>query len=96
MKIREIFDRKTVFSFEVFPPKTKDNMETVVTAARKIADLKPAFMSVTYGAGGGTSEYTLAVAKNIKEKYDVPMLAHLTCVSSSKEPMIISPYTASI
>ena len=47
--------------------------------------LKPSYMSVTYGAGGGTSKYTLDIAKNIKERYSVPTLAHLTCVSSTKE-----------
>ena len=72
-------------SFEVFPPKKETSFESVKVATEKIAELKPSFMSVTYGAGGGTSEYTLAVAKNIKEKYDVPMLAHLTCVSSDRE-----------
>ena len=72
-------------SFEVFPPKKETSFESVRVATEKIAELRPSFMSVTYGAGGGTSEYTLAVAKNIKEKYDVPMLAHLTCVSSSKD-----------
>ena len=72
-------------SFEVFPPKQETSFESVRVATEEIASLNPAFMSVTYGAGGGTSEYTLAVAKNIKDKYDVPMLAHLTCVSSDKE-----------
>lgn len=72
-------------SFEVFPPKKETSYESVRVATEEIAKLKPSFMSVTYGAGGGTSEYTLAVAKNIKEKINVPMLAHLTCVSSSKE-----------
>lgn len=71
-------------SFEVFPPKKESSFESVRVATEQIAALKPAFMSVTYGAGGGTSEYTLAVAKNIKDKYNVPMLAHLTCVSSDK------------
>ena len=72
-------------SFEVFPPKKETSYESVRIATEEIAALKPSFMSVTYGAGGGTSEYTLDVAKNIKDKYNVPMLSHLTCVSSSKE-----------
>jgi methylenetetrahydrofolate reductase (NADPH) len=54
-------------------------------ATEEIARLRPAFMSVTYGAGGGTSRYTLDIAKNIKEQYGVPTLAHLTCVSSTRE-----------
>lgn len=86
MKIIDIINQEQMsLSFEVFPPKKETSFESVRTATEEIAALKPAFMSVTYGAGGGTSEYTLAVAKNIKEKYNVPMLAHLTCVSSDKE-----------
>lgn len=72
-------------SFEVFPPKTETNFDSVKSATESIARLKPAFMSVTYGAGGGTSRYTLDIAKNIKDLYGVPTLAHLTCVSSSRE-----------
>lgn len=86
MKIIDIINQEQMsLSFEVFPPKKETSFESVRMATEEIAALKPAFMSVTYGAGGGTSEYTLAVAKNIKEKYNVPMLAHLTCVSSDKE-----------
>lgn len=86
MRIIDILKQdKLNLSFEVFPPKVESSFESVRVATEKIAALKPSFMSVTYGAGGGTSEYTLAVAKNIKEKYDVPMLAHLTCVSSDKQ-----------
>ena len=72
-------------SFEVFPPKSETSFESVKSATEEIAKLRPSFMSVTYGAGGGTSKYTLDIAKNIKELYSVPILAHLTCVSSTKE-----------
>ena len=86
MKIIDILNKGTPsLSFEVFPPKTEDGFETVQKATEEIAALKPAYMSVTYGAGGGTSRYTLDIAKNIKEQYGVTMLEHLTCVSSSKE-----------
>ena len=86
MKIIDILKKEQMsLSFEVFPPKKETSFENVRLATEEIAVLKPAFMSVTYGAGGGTSAYTLAVAKNIKEKYNVPMLAHLTCVSSDRE-----------
>ena len=86
MKIIDLLKSdKLSLSFEVFPPKTETNFESVKSATEDIAKLKPAFMSVTYGAGGGTSKYTLDIAKNIKELYGVPTLAHLTCVSSSKE-----------
>lgn len=86
MKIVEILKQeKMSLSFEVFPPKKETAFESVRLATEEIAGLSPSFMSVTYGAGGGTSKYTLAVAQNIKEKYHVPMLAHLTCVSSDRE-----------
>ena len=86
MKIKDLLAKETLsLSFEVFPPKTETGFESVKTATEEIAKLKPAFMSVTYGAGGGTSKYTLDIAKNIKRLYGVPTLAHLTCVSSSKE-----------
>ena len=86
MKLTEIFcGGKLSLSFEVFPPKNDTAFESVKNATEEIAKLSPSFMSVTYGAGGGTSKYTLDIAKNIKERYGVPTLAHLTCVSSTKE-----------
>ena len=86
MKISEILtNTRRSLSFEVFPPKSDSSFESVREATERIASLSPSFMSVTYGAGGGTSKYTLAIAKEIREKYGVPSLAHLTCVSSSKE-----------
>jgi len=86
MKIRDFLQQdKPALSFEVFPPKTASNFESVKIATEEIAKLKPSFMSVTYGAGGGTSQYTLDIAKNIKELHHVPTLAHLTCVSSTRE-----------
>lgn len=86
MKISDLLRNQTLsISFEVFPPKTETAFESVKTATEEIAKLRPSFMSVTYGAGGGTSKYTLDIAKNIKTLYGVPTLAHLTCVSSSKE-----------
>lgn len=86
MRIVDILNsEKMSLSFEVFPPKKETSFESVKSATEEIASLSPSFMSVTYGAGGGTSEYTIAIAKNIKEKYGVPMLSHLTCVSSDKE-----------
>lgn len=86
MKIIDIIKQeKPTLSFEVFPPKTSDNFESVKTATERIAQLKPDFMSVTYGAGGGTSEFTASIAQNIENKFSVPVLAHLSCVSSTKE-----------
>ena len=86
MKLNELFSQsKYSLSFEVFPPKTDSAFDSVRHATEEIAKLRPSFMSVTYGAGGGTSKYTLDIAKNIKEHYGVPTLAHLTCVSSTRE-----------
>ena len=85
MKMRELLrDERASMSFEVFPPKVDSAFESVKEAVEQIAELRPGFMSVTYGAGGGTSKYTLDIAKNIKDMYGVPTLAHLTCVSSTK------------
>lgn len=86
MKLSELLaQNRFSLSFEVFPPKTDSGFDSVREATERIAALRPAFMSVTYGAGGGTSRYTLEIAKNIKECYGVPTLAHLTCVSSTRE-----------
>ena len=86
MKLTEFLGKDRLsLSFEVFPPKTDTAFESVKEATEQIAALSPSFMSVTYGAGGGTSRYTLDIAQNIKERYGVPTIAHLTCVSSTKE-----------
>lgn len=86
MKIKDILGQgKPTLSFEVFPPKTEDKYESVERAAAEIAKLKPAFMSVTYGAGGGTSRYTVDIASTLHHEYQVTALAHVTCVSSTRE-----------
>ena len=85
MRISEILNEdKVTVSLEVFPPKTSEKYEVTAAAAREIAALKPDFMSVTYGAGGGTGTFTAAIASGIQKQYGVPVLAHLTCVSSSR------------
>ena len=86
MKITDVINKGGYsVSFEVFPPKTDASFESIREATEKIASLSPSFMSVTYGAGGGTSKYTLDIAKNIQGKYKIPTLAHLSCISSTKE-----------
>ena len=85
MKIREkLQSGKVHISFEVFPPKTDDKYESVLKAVDEIATVKPSFISVTYGAGGGTSKNTVGIASHIQNDLKVPSLAHLTCVSSTK------------
>ncbi|WP_026521884.1 methylenetetrahydrofolate reductase [NAD(P)H] [Butyrivibrio sp. VCB2001] len=86
MKISQLFKEKDVtLSFEVFPPKTDAGFEAVEKAASEIAALSPDFMSVTYGAGGGTSKNTAKIAGDLQDRFSVPVLAHLTCVSSTKD-----------
>ncbi|MBQ2528911.1 MAG: methylenetetrahydrofolate reductase [Treponema sp.] len=85
MKISEILKSENFgLSFEVFPPKTETAYESVQAAVDSIADNKPSFMSVTYGAGGGTSEYTVSIAREIQQK-NVVALAHLSCISSTRK-----------
>ena len=86
MKLTESIRRDhPTMSFEVFPPKTETTLEDVLATTQKIAELRPAFVSVTYGAGGGTSRYTLAVADHMYRTTGVPTLAHLTCISSTRQ-----------
>ena len=84
----KIIDRlnedKIHISFEVFPPKTDAGFDKVLDATDKIAALKPSYISVTYGAGGGTSKNTARIASHIKDDLGVLSLAHLTCASSTK------------
>ena len=89
MKISSLFEQgKTVFSFEIFPPKKTSSVETIYDTLEELKDLKPAFISVTYGAGGSMTEAgnskTCEIASIIKNKYDMIPVAHLTCVNSSK------------
>ncbi|WP_297232698.1 methylenetetrahydrofolate reductase [NAD(P)H] [uncultured Flavonifractor sp.] len=86
MKIIDILNQgRPTLSFEVFPPKTSDTYDSVAKATQDIAALRPDFMSVTYGAGGGTSDYTVGIASGIQQQYGVDVLAHLTCASSTRE-----------
>ena len=86
MKISDILKQdKVTLSFEVFPPKTSSSYESVAHATQEIAALHPDFISVTYGAGGGTSEHTVQIAADLHAKYGVNVLTHLTCVSSTRQ-----------
>lgn len=89
VKLSALFqEQKRTLSFEVFPPKADTTLTEVEKAASAIAAIRPAFMSVTYGAGGGTSRYTLPLAKRLEADFGVPVLAHLTCVSSTEEALL--------
>lgn len=86
MKLSKLFSQeKPTLSFEVFPPKTSDLFQSVEQAALEIAALSPDYMSVTYGAGGGRSRFTVDIAKEIERVGNTTALAHLTCVTSTKE-----------
>lgn len=86
MKLTELFNQKRpMLSFEVFPPKNNEAYENVKDSIEKIALLNPDYMSVTYGAGGGTSIFTSQIAANVQKNFGVSSLAHLTCISSDKK-----------
>lgn len=85
MKIKEILQKnQTTFSCEIFPPKLYMNIDKTKAVVDEICTLAPDFMSVTYGAGGGTSKQTVEIAEYINSK-GMTALAHLTCASSNKE-----------
>lgn len=85
MKISDILNEEGIhISFEVFPPKTDIGFQKVLEATDRIAELNPSYISVTYGAGGGTSKNTVRIAAHIKKEFQVESLAHLTCASSTK------------
>ena len=86
MKLSNLWNEKPVtLSFEAFPPKKDVDFDTVRFAIEQIAELKPDFMSVTYGAGGSTAAYTAEIARIVQAGHGVPALAHLTCVSSNRD-----------
>ena len=85
MFIRDIFrENEAVVSFEIFPPKESSSYEVLSNAIAELATLNPNFMSVTYGAGGGTSKNTVNICKQVQQN-DITALAHLTCVSATKK-----------
>ncbi len=86
MKVTDIIKSKElVLSMEVFPPKTADKMESTLASIDKVADLRPDFMSVTYGAGGGKSTHTVDIARHLQDERGIPVVAHLSCISSTPE-----------
>lgn len=86
MRLTELMksDRVTI-SCELFPPKQGTQLENYKNIVKEMADLKPAYISVTYGATGGTSDYTVELANEVRNVNHIPALAHLTCASSTKE-----------
>jgi methylenetetrahydrofolate reductase (NADPH) len=88
MRIDEILeDRKPVFSFEFFPPKTDEGMENLWRAAQELKHDEPSFVSVTYGAGGSTRDRTIAIVKRIKQELGLEAMAHFTCVGATTDEL---------
>ena len=86
MNTSEIFKNKTTFSFEVFPPKKTSPIETIYNTLDELKNLKPDFISVTFGAGGSeNSETTLSIANRIKTVCNVESVVHLPCINLTKE-----------
>lgn len=86
MLIKDLYkNKKPVISFEIFPPKKDGPIDTIYHTIDALKDLKPDFISVTYGAGGSTTKKTVEIASIIKNKYHIEALAHLTCVTSTKQ-----------
>ncbi|MFW6134329.1 MAG: methylenetetrahydrofolate reductase [NAD(P)H] [Elusimicrobiota bacterium] len=86
MKVSQIYNKKDiVFSCEVFPPKPGKSIDTVYSTISDLREIAPDFVSVTYGAGGGTKKRTLEISSKIKNEYNVESLMHLTCVTTKKE-----------
>ena len=85
MKISEILkNRRVTVSFEVFPPKEWDKIENTKKTVREMAESKPSFMSVTYGAAGTRAGFTTEIAREV-ENNGVTALSHLTCLTSTKD-----------
>jgi methylenetetrahydrofolate reductase (NADPH) len=88
MRIDEILaDRKPVFSFEFFPPKTDEGWQNLWLAAEELKQDEPAFVSVTYGAGGSTRDRTIEIVKRIKQELALEAMAHFTCVGATVEEL---------
>lgn len=89
MKISDILKNKATISFEVFPPKNKEgDISSIYYTIDELAKLNPDFISVTYGAGGSTKGKTVEIASKIKNDYHIEAVAHLTCISSTREEVI--------
>src|SRR3954462_7483211 len=88
MRIDEILEqRRPVFSFEFFPPKTDEGEENLWRAAELVKHEEPAFVSVTYGAGGSTRDRTIAIVKRIKQELGLEAMAHFTCVGATVDEL---------
>ena len=89
MSIVDLFQEKTVFSFEVFPPRRNAPIETIYDTLYELRDLRPDFISVTYGAGGGKNNTsTIPIAEHINDICHVPSVVHFPCVNQTKQDVL--------
>jgi len=88
MQIKDLLSRgRPTFSFEFFPPKTEEAARQLEQTIAQLRDLKPTFVSVTYGAGGSTRERTIEIVTRVKREHGIEAMAHLTCVGSTREDL---------
>jgi len=86
MLVKDILDTvKISFSFEFFPPKTKEGMDKLFLAISDLMPLKPSYVSATYGAGGSTHDYTYNLVVRIQKEMGLTVVSHLTCIGSSRD-----------
>jgi methylenetetrahydrofolate reductase (NADPH) len=86
MHIKDILKKnKTSFSYEFFPPKTKEASDRLFDTVSKLSSYKPSYVSVTYGAGGSTRELTHQLVIKIRKQLKIPVVSHLTCIGSGRE-----------
>ncbi|KRT70167.1 MAG: methylenetetrahydrofolate reductase, methylenetetrahydrofolate reductase (NADPH) [candidate division NC10 bacterium CSP1-5] len=85
-RIRDLFHhQEKTYSFELFPPKTDKGFENLLKTIAQLCELKPDYISCTYGAGGGNREKTFDVVQHIEARHQVIGMAHLTCVLNTKD-----------
>ena len=88
MHIKDLLARaRPTFSFEFFPPKTEDAAKQLEQTIADLRELKPSFVSVTYGAGGSTRERTIEIVTRVKREHGIETMAHLTCVGSTRDDL---------
>ena len=85
LKIRKILNQQRTISFEFFPPREADGVPGVIDVVKELRRFNPDFVSVTYGAGGGTRAFTEEITMRLKAETDLDVMAHLTCVAQSRD-----------
>ena len=89
MKIKKMFDKGTVFSFEIFPPKKTSPVDTIYKTLEELKGLSPDFISVTFGAGGSSNNNaSIEIARKIKQDYGIESVIHLPCINYTKDEMV--------